>query len=231
MSYDIRARIGIDNDLVDAYRRLSTGTLGHRIDGHALDRAIRPVTPCGGTIAGPAVTVRAPGRDSTVCHKVMDLVQPGDVLVIDREGESEYACWGEMMTIAARLQGVAAVVIDGPVTDVAEVRSAGLPVFCRSASPLTTLLLGEGGSINAPVICGGLPVTPGDLVIADDDGVLILNADEARAVLAAAEEELEEDGIYKERLLSGLRPSQLAPIDELINQRLAIPEADGDVVA
>jgi regulator of RNase E activity RraA len=227
VTYHIGDRVGADGSLVDAYRALTTGGIGHRIDGHAMRRDIRPVGAFSATLAGPAVTVRAPGRDSTVCHKVMDLVQPGDIIVIDRGHDTDYACWGEMMTIAARLRGVAVVIVDGPVTDIADLRTDPMPVFATGVSPLTTLLLGEGGSINAPVECGGLMVSPGDLVVADEDGVLVFTQEEARQILSEVEEEHAEDYAYRARLLEGLRPSELAPIDDLINQRLLAQGSEG----
>jgi regulator of RNase E activity RraA len=132
-----------------------------------------------------------------------------------------------MMTIAARLRGVAVVIVDGPVTDIADLRTDPMPVFATGVSPLTTLLLGEGGSINAPVECGGLMVSPGDLVVADEDGVLVFTQEEARQILSEVEEEHAEDYAYRARLLEGLRPSELAPIDDLINQRLLAQGSEG----
>ncbi|MDA8315762.1 MAG: RraA family protein [Actinomycetota bacterium] len=224
MTFTINERVGIAGHLTAAYAQIPTATIGHRVDGHAIDRAIRPVAPCPSVIAGPAVTVRTLGRDSTVCHKVIELMQVGDVVVVDRGGDAEYACWGEMMTIAAGLRHAAAVIVDGMVTDIAALRISGLPVFARGVSPLATQLLGEGGSINVPVDCGGLLVAPGDLVVADDDGVLVFSPSEATDILAEVQEEENDDREYRDELLRGALPSALAPIDELIatsNDRVA----------
>lgn len=217
--FDIVTQVArVPADLVERYRRIAPSTLGHLIDGRALDGSIEALLP-GSRVTGPAVTVQLSGRDSTVCHKVIDLVQPGDVIVIagDGRGGREYACWGEMMMLAARVAGVAGVVVDGPLTDVEQLRGLGVPVFGRGRSVLTTQLLGEGGSINRPVVCGGLTVNPGDLVLGSDDGVLVLAPDEAERLFEAAWREETGDSQYRQDLLAGKRPSQLYDIDGLID--------------
>ena len=203
---------------MERYRQIAPSTLGHLIDGHALDARIEALIP-GTRVTGPAVTVQTVGRDSTVCHKVMDFVRPGDVVVIatDIAWEREYACWGEMMMLAARQAGAAGVVIDGPLTDVEQLREIGLPVFGRGRSAITTQLLGKGGSINLPIVCGGLLVNPGDLVLGSDDGVLVLSPREAEELYDAAWQEETGDGEYRDDLLAGKRPSELYDIDGLID--------------
>lgn len=221
MGFQINDRVDLlDRAVVQAYRQITTGTIGHRIEGGAMDPVIRQIAGHG-LVAGPAVTLRVSGRDSTVCHKVFDLVAPGDVLVIDGGRDGNYACWGEMMTLAARVQKVAAVIVDGPITDLVALRDIGLPVFARAASPITTLLLGEGGEINTAIECGGVRVSPGDLVVADEDGVVALEAELAPALLPGFLEEATEDDEYRTQILAGLRPSELAPIDELIARQTA----------
>ncbi len=204
--------------LVERYRRIAPSTLGHLIDGHALDARIEALLP-GTRLVGPALTVQTSGRDSSVCHKVIDLIEPGDVVVIAGDGRAdrEYACWGEMMMLAAKVAGAAGVVIDGPLTDIEQLREVGLPVFGRGRVPLTTQLLGEGGAINRPITCGGVLVNPGDLVLGSDDGVIVLSPDEAVRLYDAALEEECGDAAYRDELLSGKRPSELYDIDGLID--------------
>jgi 4-hydroxy-4-methyl-2-oxoglutarate aldolase len=217
VSFEVHGRpAGVSREVVQAYQRISTATIGHVIDGHAMDPGLSMLAG-GGLVVGPAVTVRTAGRDSTVCHKALDLTEPGDVIVVDRQGDSRYACWGEMMALAAQLKGAAAVVVDGAVTDIAALRSIGLPVFARSRSPLATQLLGEGGSINTVVCCGGLAVEPGALVVADEDGILVLSGEEAERLIPLVEDEAREDEAFKAELLAGRLPSELSPIDRLMN--------------
>jgi len=221
--FEIRERSdGASAELVEAYRSVAPATLGHLIDGSAMDPRIKPVCP-GSAAVGPALTIWSPDRDSTACHKAIDLVEPGDVLVIARDGADGYACWGEMMTLAAKLRGAAAVIVDGPITDVQALRELGLPVFARGATALTTQLLGERGGVNVPVVCGGVEVSPGDLILADEDGILVLAPDLAASLLPAAREEETADAEYRRELLAGRLPSELAGIDDLIRR------ADGGI--
>lgn len=208
----------VPRDLVERYRHILPSTLGHIIDGHALDRRIEALLPCT-RVTGPAVTVQTSGRDSTVCHKVIDLIEPGDVIMVAADGQEdrEYACWGEMMMVAAKVAGAAGVVVDGPLTDVEKLRQVGLPVFGRGRAALTTQLLGRGGSINRPIRCGGLLVNPGDLVLGSDDGVVVLSGAEAERLYEAAIAEESGDAEYRSQLLAGRRPSELYDIDGLID--------------
>ena len=202
--------------LVGEYRGIAPSTLGHIMDGRAMDAGIRALLP-GCSVVGPAVTVEVHGRDSTVCHKAIDLLQSGDVVVISQGGQSRYSCWGEMMTLAAKLRGAAGVIIDGPVTDVVAVRELGLPACSAGVGRPYTQLLGQGGGLNVPIECGTVRVEPGELILASDDGVLVLSREEAEALLPAALVEEREDAEYRTALLGGKLPSELVAIDDLMN--------------
>jgi 4-hydroxy-4-methyl-2-oxoglutarate aldolase len=201
--------------LLERYRRITPAAMGHHVEGGILDPAIKPVQS-GIAVVGPAVTVQCLGRDSAVCHKVVDLLRPGDILVIDRGGDRRYACWGEMMTLAAQLRGVAAVIVDGLATDVQFIRDCPMPVFCRGITPLTTQLLGHDGSINLPIQCGGVVIAPGDLICADDNGIAALGAGEAARLVELFEREEAGDAEFRDDLLAGKLPSELSGIDALI---------------
>lgn len=178
---------------------------------------LKPLQP-NTLLVGAAVTVKTVGRDSLVCHKVIDLVHPGDVIVIDRDGDQRYACWGEMTNLAAHLAGVAGVIVDGPVTDVQVLRQGRLPIFCNGAAALTTQFLGLGGSINTPIVCGGVVVNPGDLIFGDDNGIFVIPPERAEHYLSITLEEEKGDGEWRDGLLQGKRPSQMAPIDEIMSK-------------
>lgn len=168
-------------ELLASMARVETSTVGHGIPWGLMSRNIRPVAP-GLRMLGNAVTVSIPGADSTLLHHALGLLQPGDVLVIDRLGDDRHACWGGIVTAAAQRAGAAGAIIDGPCTDLAEIRASGFPLWCRGCSPVTTRLLDWGGRLNHPVSCGGVVVGPGDVVLADEDGVLVVPRQEARAV-------------------------------------------------
>lgn len=201
--------------VLQAYRAISPSGLGHLIEGGMMDPGIRPLHP-DSLLIGTALTVKTEGRDSIVCHKAIDLVQPGDVIVVDREGDTRYACWGEMTTLAASLAGAAGAIIDGPATDVQALRRQGMPVFARGASALTTQFLGLGGGINVPILCGGVTVHPGDLIFGDANGIFVIDPRDAERLLELAIVEEEGDMQWRNGLLSGKRPSQLAALDEMI---------------
>ncbi len=138
-------------------------------------------------IAGPAVTVRIADHDAIAMNHALLALRPGDVLVVDMGGDHQHAPVGAVTAAAALAQGAAGVVVDGVATDVLELRETGLPVFARGTSCLTTKrLYGTGSAVNVPVHCGGVQVSPGDLVLGDDNGLIILSPEAARDVLGKA---------------------------------------------
>jgi len=171
-----------DPKIIESLRTIEPATLGHVFFFGFMDTNIKPVFRRV-NVVGPALTVRAPGPDGTAIHYALSVVQPGDVLVIDRAGDMSYACFGEMTARAAKQRGAAGVVADGLVTDVIQIEDIGVPVFARGASARTGRLLDLGGEVNTVVTCGGVTVRPGDLIHADDNGILVIPMEEAaRAV-------------------------------------------------
>ncbi|MGO1074184.1 RraA family protein [Inquilinus sp. CA228] len=182
--------------LAEKLARVEIATIGHFRHRGFVHRSIAPLQPVRGTLVGTAVTVAIPGTDSTLLHHAIGLLRPGDVLVIDRLGDDRHACLGGGVARAALRAGAVAVVLDGPCTDPEEIREAGLPVWCRGASAITTRLNDLGGGLNLPVSCGNVPVLPGDAVLADATGVLILPPGEAEA---AADEAIIREARIAER--------------------------------
>lgn len=174
----------IDPTLIAGFSQVEVATLGHFRHRGFVDKRLRPLAPVKGTLVGTAVTVAIPGTDSTLLHHAIASIRPGDVLVIDRLGDSRHACLGGGVALAAKVAGAIAVVLDGPCTDPDEIMECGLPVFCDGVSGITSRLNDLGGGLNKPVSCGNVPVLPGDVVILDNCGVLVLPPDEAGEVLA-----------------------------------------------
>ncbi|MBC7781571.1 MAG: RraA family protein [Proteobacteria bacterium] len=160
-------------------------TVGHFRHWGFVDPAIMPVI-AGRRVVGTAVTVMMPGFDTTMMPYVLDHVRPGDVLIIDRLGDNRHACMGGVVALAAKLAGVAAVVIDGRACDFAEIRQYDLPVWCRGDALLTGQSVALGGALNLPVACGGVAVLPGQAVLADTGGVLVVPAEDIAAIHATA---------------------------------------------
>jgi len=174
----------IDPDLLERLRAVEPATVGHWRHWGFVSGAIARQRR-GPPVVGTAVTLAIPGEDSTLLHHLLALVRPGDFVVVDRLGDTRYACWGGGLTLAASAAGVAGAVIDGPCTDIAEIEACDFHVWSRGLSPITTRLRDLGGMMNVPVSCGGVVVQPGDAVIADDNGVLVLPPEELDEVIDA----------------------------------------------
>lgn len=171
--------------LVAKLEQTETATVGHWRHWGFMDRGIQPLLR-EKRIAGVAVTLAIPGPDSTLLHHALGLLRPGDVLVVDRLGDDRHACWGGGVTVAAKAAGARAGVVDGPCTDLTEIKDSDFPMWCRGLAPITTRLYDLGGRLNKPVSCGGVAVMPGDVILADESGVLVLPRDEAEAEADAA---------------------------------------------
>jgi RraA family protein len=150
----------------------------------ALDGRIAALSP-GMRLAGPAVTVEVRAGDNLMIHAAMALAKPGDVLVIDGKGDRSCALMGSIMINACRKLGLAGVVIDAAVRDTEELRHLGFPVYAAGANPNGPTKF-VPGRINWPISCGGVAVRPGDLVVADADGVVVIEREKAPSLLDLA---------------------------------------------
>ncbi len=151
----------------------------------ALDGRIAAVCP-GARMAGPAFTIDVSrAGDNLMIHTALAMAQPGDVLVIDGKADRTVALMGSIMMNTARQLGLAGVVIDAAVRDVEELRELGFPVYAVGTNPNGPTKF-VPGRINAPISCGGVPVYPGDLVVGDADGVVVIARERAEALLPLA---------------------------------------------
>ena len=185
----------IDAGLLAKARRVETATIGHRRQMGFVDPAIQSVL-ADRRIAGTAVTLALPGQDSTLLHHVIQFLRPDDILVIDRLGDHKHACLGGGVAVAIKASGCAGVVIDGTCTDLPEIAQYDLPVWSRGLSPITTRLYDIGGCFNVDIACGGAVVHPGDVVVCDFSGVVVMPAGEAEADIdwALGKQAAEPDG-------------------------------------
>jgi regulator of RNase E activity RraA len=136
-------------------------------------------------LAGTAVTVRTRAGDNLAILRAFEIVRPGDVLVIDADGDVANALVGGIMTFYAASAGVAGMVLDGAIRDVAEIRERPFPVYARGVNHRGPYKDGPG-AINVPVSVGGMAVCPGDIVVGDQDGLVVLSRDEAPTVIEKA---------------------------------------------
>ena len=189
----------VEASVVKTARTLPAATL-HEAGGKigALPAAIKPVAQ-GFRICGPAITVHSPGGDNLWLHRAVVLAHPGDVLVVYTNGVYEHGYWGEVMTTAAKVRGLAGLVIDASVRDADLLEQIGFPVFSRGLSIRGTGKdYGAIGWINEPVMIGNVTVNAGDLIVGDRDGVVAIPRKRAADVVEkAARREAEEAAICK----------------------------------
>lgn len=177
----------------------SMGTAGRAA---LLGARIRPLKEGQARIAGPAVTAFCWPGDNLMMHRALYLAQPGDVLVVVCQAELSGAQWGDLATRYALQKGLAGVIVQGCVRDVDQVRALGLPVWSTHIWPIHPEKSGHG-FVNAPVVCEGVEVRPGDLVVADGDGVIRVPRDDAGRVVAAARAKMKKEDEAAERVRAG----------------------------
>lgn len=175
----------LSSHLIQQALNAEPAVIGHfRLMGFP-DSGIRPAIPCP-RVAGTAVTLALPGADSALLHHVASQLRPGDMLMIDRLGDKTHACLGGGVAYALKQRGIAGVIVDGPVTDAQELRDHGVPIWARGLTAITTRTYGLGGAFNVPVSIGGAVVLPGDLVIADECGIVVLPPAQAGEAIGRA---------------------------------------------
>lgn len=211
---------GLDRALVDKLRKAEPATIGHFRNWGFVDPLIRAMQ-ADVRIAGPAVTVRAPGMDGTIVGYALGQVRPGDVLVIDRCGDHRHAAFGGLVAYACKVAGLAGVIIDGVATDIGEVRRYGVPLWCRGLSAVTTKRIGLAGEFCVPVSCGGVSVKPGDVVIADECGIVVLGRDEAEAAAERAIGMQEAETKSRARLDAGEKLPDISGATKTLEEALA----------
>lgn len=158
--------------------------------------------PTSSTMAGTAVTVRTRGGDNLLTLRSFDYCRPGDVLVIDAGGDLTNAVVGGIITAAAAMLGLAGVVVDGAIRDVAEIREREFPVYARGVTHRGPYKNGPG-EINVPVSIGGMVVQPGDIIVGDQDGLLAFPASEAAALIEMALIQQKKEELQMEEIREG----------------------------
>jgi RraA family protein len=173
---------GPDRSVIEALGACDTTDLSDAMHGsHHMEPGIRALYPGMPRFAGPAVTVSVPAGAQDVRRIAMGMAREGDVLVIDGRGIGTFAVLGGKLAEGLKQQGLAGVVIDGVLRDFEEIQATGLPVHCRgytiAAAPKT-----GAGEVNVPVACGGVVVHPGDVIVADSNGVVVVPSEGAAAL-------------------------------------------------
>jgi 4-hydroxy-4-methyl-2-oxoglutarate aldolase len=205
------------DDLLVRFSRLPCAVLSDCLRGmHTLDGGIRNLTP-GLKLAGPAFTVLAEAGSIITVHKALLEAPPGSVLVVGGETGIGLngALFGKLMTIQAGILGLAGLVVDGAVRDIAEVRELGFPVFARCTTPRVGVNR-TVGQTQVPTPCGGIVVNPGDLIRGDDDGVTVIPAGMAEPIITAAEQRLQKEAEYVRAMREGAHITDLIGFTNII---------------
>jgi regulator of RNase E activity RraA len=177
-------------------------------------------------VCGPAITVKARPGDNLMAMKAIEAAQPGDVIVISSDGEANLSVWGGIMSSMAVRKGIAAVVTDGVVRDLVQTREVGFSVWATGNTPAAPTKDGPG-QLNTPITCGNVLVYPGDLIFADEDGVVVIRRQEAEAVLERAEGRIQREQGWLESIARD-DFSPLVDTDEQLRARgcLVVRRAD-----
>ena len=157
-------------ELVATCRSLYTGLVLDHLGKHGCVSADMKPVWSGAFLCGPAVTCL--GADWRIRSLAADLAEPGDVIVLAAGGVAERACFGDMTATSWTSKGIEGVVVDGAARDVARLRDLGFPTFARAVTPRNYPAGLDHGAVNVPVVCAGVLVEPGDIVLGDDDGVV-----------------------------------------------------------
>jgi regulator of RNase E activity RraA len=148
--------------------------------------------PEGGSVAGPALTVRSAANDNLSLHWALEASKPGDVIIIEIPPDSVAAIMGELVGLMATQRGIAAIIVDGPVRDASELAKGSLPVYSRRTCHVGPTKVGPG-ELHSDIRVGGVQVRDGDLVIADRDGITVVPAAEVEESIAGGEKIMEHE--------------------------------------
>ncbi len=198
-----------------AFAKLSPTTLADVLSRErVMDVGIRPLWAPIPRVAGPAYPVRCPAGDNLMLHAAIYRAAAGAVIVVEA-GDVDYAVAGGNVCAVAQKRGIAAFVVDGVIRDVAETRERGFPVFARGVSPIPGAK-DAVGVLNGPIRAGGVAVHPGDIVVADEEGIVVVPADRAEAVRRAAEVRAARDA---GQTLEAWEVAHRARIEEILRQK------------
>jgi regulator of RNase E activity RraA len=165
-----------------------------------LDARLKPLNPM--HLLGPALTVRARVGDNMMMHHAMDLAEPGDIIVVDGQGDLVNALSGENMMNWCHRRGLGGVVVDGAMRDVDAISRMAFPVYCAGIQPNGPYKNGPG-EVNVPISCGGITVNPGDIISGDADGLICIPRQDAEAILERARKKMKQEAETAQGIVDG----------------------------
>lgn len=177
-----------DRALVERFRGIPSSNINDMMNRlYNTDASIKSLNHL--PMLGTAITVRAPLGDNLMFHRALDIAQPGDVLVVDGGGCMERSLAGEIMITYAEKKGLAGIVVNGALRDLDGILRSSMPVYAKGITPQGPFKNGPG-EINVPVCCGGVVVLPGDILVGDLDGVVVIRKEDAPYIIDKAREKL-----------------------------------------
>jgi RraA family protein len=187
--------------IIEQLRKIPSALISDNMRRIAGTSNLRPMHR-GGALVGTAVTVRVRRGDNLAIHRAFDFCRPGDVMVIDGGGDTTQALLGEIMSTYAKTIGIAGLVIDGAIRDVAAIREMDFPVFARGATHKGPYKCGPG-EINVPVNIDGLVIHPGEIIVADDDGIVAFPQSEAEYLIEKALQQIQREADTMQAIREG----------------------------
>lgn len=199
--------------LLEEYYSITPGVSDVMNRLNAMSPDIKPVFE-GIRMVGIALTVKTITSDLAPVIKALELIQSGDIIVVDTHNSKDTAFWGEIVCMEARRKGATGIILDSAVRDVVELREFKFPVLCQGIAPNVASLVGFG-YVNVPIQCGGAAVNPSDIVIVDDNGVVVVPQNEAEDVLKKTRRFLENELKVIDRVKAGETLYQILGLDKL----------------
>ena len=189
-----------DRALVEGFRNLPSSNINDEINRlfcmHDYIRLLNPAT-AKLSMVGTAITVKAPIGDNLMFHQALDMAQPGDIIVVDGGSGCNRSLAGEIMMRFAQEKGLAGIVVDGCLRDLDGIEKLTMPIYAKGITPQGPFKNGPG-EVNVPIACGGQVVFPGDILVGDLDGIVVIRPQDAEEVLAAAvKKKASEDKVFE----------------------------------
>ncbi|MBP9532154.1 MAG: RraA family protein [Syntrophaceae bacterium] len=174
--------------VLEAFKKLPAANVADCMNRlSALSSRIRLVSsPKEEIMVGTALTVKARPGDNLMIHKALNMAGPGDVIIVSNEEDSSQSLVGEIMVTYAKYKGVTGLIFDGPIRDIGAISGMDIPVYATGTTPGGPFKDGPG-EVNTPISCGGAMIEPGDIILADKDGVIVIPKRDAEAILKAAQ--------------------------------------------
>jgi len=210
-------------EVIEKFRSISVATV-YEASGRKgfIDPKIKPIIK-GIKLCGPAFTVQTAPGDNIMLHKALEKSQEGDVIVATVGGEYDYGYWGDLMSVQAKAKKLGGLAIDGCIRDSEEIVEMGFPIFSRGLAIRGTVKASLG-LINYPVNFGGTVVNPGDLILGDDDGMVVVRFQDCKEILAKSQERIQKEKIKAKALISGITSIKYNKLDKVFESLNLIEE-------